>query len=205
MVSDRVGHFFGQLLKRPTCELTDMFSQFRNYYDANPKARLYVEFSSLKCKFSSLFLTMYTFREAGRIIGQVAVLKWSLDGQYYRCRVRNESENLAEIQFIDFGDVKTVSRRDLLAPVVSDWFSQPAFGINCHLSRDGAALLKKEEWDAALLEKSVELRIVRKNPDGTYTVAFTIDPCNHSILEVLYPENIPAGKLFFFNIVSFFS
>jgi len=139
------------------------------------------------------------------------VVKWSQDGKYYRSRILNVTDNSVEIQFIDFGDIITVPRRDIFAPVKSSCFTQPAFGINCVLSRDGAAVLKKEHWDAALLEKNVEVRIVNKNPDGTYTVALTIDPSNHPVLEILYPQSKPvvmtqpAGKFIFFpNFILFF-
>ena len=141
-------------------------------------------------------------------MGQIAAVKWSQDGQYYRSRILDVSGNCVEIEFIDFGDVVTVPRRDILAPFVSSCFSQPAFGINCLLSRDGAAVLKKEEWDAALLQKSVEVRIVSKNPDGTYTVSFTIDPLNHKVLEGLFLQNNPvvtrqpAGKLIIYQFYS---
>jgi len=53
--------------------------------------------------------------------------------------------------------------------------------------------MKKKDWDAALLEKTVEVRILNKNPDGTYTVAFTIDPFNHKVLERLYPLTNPVA------------
>ncbi len=75
-------------------------------------------------------------------------------------------------------------RRDIFAPVASSrLFTQPAFGINCVLSpAEGAADLKKEDWDAGLLEKSFEVKINRKNPDGTYTVAFTNNSYNQQVL-----------------------
>jgi len=38
MVSRKVGHFFGQLLTRPTSKLSDIFSELSSYYEANPEA-----------------------------------------------------------------------------------------------------------------------------------------------------------------------
>ena len=87
----------------------------------------------------------------------------------------------------------TVPRRDIFAPVASGRFVQPAFGINCVLSHDGTSFMKKKDWDAALLEKTVEVRIANTNPDGTYTVAFTINPFNHKVLKRLYPLTNPVA------------
>jgi len=130
-------------------------------------------------------------------------VKWAQDGQeeqFYRCRILNETGEYAEVSLVDFGDVITVSRRDLFAPIHTGRFCRPAFGIHCVISCEDGPPLKKEDWDAALMDKIVEVRIGRKNPDGTYTVAFTSDPLNQKIKELLFPpitaaqvEN-PPGK-----------
>ena len=134
-------------------------------------------------------------------------MKWSSNGQYYRCRILKETGTSAEIQFIDYGDILTVSRREIFVPVASSrLFTQPAFGINCILSPEGAAALKKEDWDSLLLEKSFEVKIDRKNPDGTYTVAFTNNSYNQQILgslKIPFAMGNPSGKLVFIIFLSF--
>ena len=124
-------------------------------------------------------------------------MKWYQNGQYYRCRILKETGTSAEIQLIDLGDVITVPRRDIFASAASSrLFTQPAFGINCVLSPEGTADLKKEDWDAVLLEKSFEVKINRKNPDDTYTVAFTNNAYNQQVLgslKIPFAMENPSG------------
>jgi len=117
---------------------------------------------------------------------------------YYRCRILEETEKEARISMIDFDFVDFVPRQDLYEPPRTRIFCQPAYGIHCVISCEDGTSLKKEDWDAALdtalIDKTVKVRIVSKEPDGTftggsntltYTVSLADDPLNREVRELL--------------------
>jgi len=136
------------------------------------------------------------------------VIKLLDDGRYYRVRILKELEHDAEVESIDFGFKRIVSRQELLAPLTTLLNSvlQPAYGIHCELDH-GEVKLKKENWDNLLLDKYIQVRIGNKNSNGMYSVTFTDDPSNQNIVNSLFPkpkgpssDNTPSTTYYIFSL-----
>ena len=134
------------------------------------------------------------------------------DGRFYRVCIQKELRiHDAEVEFIDFGFKRIVSRREILAPlaILSNCVFQPAFGIHCELAH-GDVHIDKDKWENILLDEYIQVSIGNKNQIGIYSVTLDDDPLNQNIVTALFPkpkepapDNAPS-KLYLSHCVIWF-
>ena len=167
-----VGKFFGQLERMSMKNLTQMQRELKKTYSRLPQDPL-------------------LYADGIQHVGDAAVMKWSVDNQYYRVVIREEYTNEVVVWFLDYGNVLVVPKRDILAPSPRlTHFNQQAFGIFCQLHPPVSASVTDAQWTYLLMDQSIIVEITGCQ-NHVYTVKLTEDPDNKKILEVLYPPPPP--------------
>ena len=75
---------------------------------------------------------------------------------------------------VDYGNVIEVSRRKIWAPVSGlEQFALPPFGVNCLM--ENVSHLSFKQWQNALLNKPLRVRVGSCSPDRRYYTVFLPD------------------------------
>ncbi len=117
-------------------------------------------------------------------VGDLGVVHWSEDSQYYRIRVHAEFVQDVVVRFVDYGNVLRTARHNVFAVVShpTKLLARSPFGIFCTAA---GVTLADDRWATLLADQSVHVLIGQRDNDDVYTVTFTNDPCNAPVIEAL--------------------